>query len=171
MLLHSSVFMCIKPEIYGSFFLGYPECQKHACVPCTVSLGKHRRCCSDWSHHLWNAQVLGRFAMTPSLLGSHWRRWCEKQQLTAGSQGTCKREVKFTSVKEVSSHRHFLSLLVAKQSLPVWKTSFWCTGLEVFDLEWDLQGLEHGALLHILFLSWPEENKYLWLLVTAEVSC
>lgn len=46
-------------------------------------------------------------------------------------------------------------------SLPAWKTNFWCTGLEVFALGWDLHSLEHGALLNTLiffFMTWRKET-------------
>lgn len=138
-----------------SHFLGPSEWQKHACVAHTISLAKHRRCCSAGAHHPWNDQVVECFAMTLSLLGRQWRRWCEKQQCTAGSHGTCKKEDLW---KKYLPKDFFYSCLL-QESLPAWKPSFWCTGLEMFALGWDLQGLEHRILLNTTFsfMEWRKE--------------
>lgn len=149
MLLHSVIFMHIKHKIDGSLFRTL-ECQKHACIPHTVSPAKHRRCCSGEAHHPWNAQVQGCFAMTPSLLGRQWRRWWEKQQCTAGSQGTCKREVKIC--KSSIFLRTFFNPC-CKRVPACLENQLLVYRAGMFTLGWDLQGLEHGALLNKLFFS------------------
>lgn len=168
MFLDSLIFMHIKHKTDRSF-LGPPECWKHLCVPHTISLAKHRRCCSGEAHHPWNALVLVCFTMTPNLLSRQWRRWCEKQQFTAGSQSTCKREVKIC--KRSIFTTTFFILACCKRvpaclenQLLVYRAGSVCPGM-------GSAGPGKGALLNTLvFFSWHEEKEYLWLQVTAEGS-
>lgn len=119
----------------GMFFrtprmTGASLCAKQMCVPHTVSLAKRRRCCSG------GAIILGMlrccFAVTPSLLAGSGEDDVKGSSALLAARVPAKEKLR--SVKEVSSHRHPLSWLVAKQSLPAWTTNFWCIGLEVFDL-------------------------------------